>query len=77
MVILISDVANHFNCSPGSAAKITNLLMKSSDVNMAVEGIVDFNFCGVRYSLIRSDHEWVMVRSTVTKSSNIDDVLME
>lgn len=75
MVILISDVAEHFNCSSASAAKITQLLMRSSDVYMAVRGIVDFNFCNVKYSLIRSGDEWIMVHSTTARSNNLDDLL--
>ena len=75
MVILISDVAEHFNCSSASAAKITQLLMKSSDVYMTAKDIADFNFCGVKYSLIRSGDEWIMVHSTTARSTNLDDLL--
>lgn len=75
MVILISDVAEHFNCSPISAAKITRFLMRSSDVCMKTRGVVDFKFCGVTYSLTRHEGDWIMVRSMVTRSMNLDDVL--
>lgn len=75
MVILISDVAEHFNCSPISAAKIARFLMKSSDVYMNTKGTVDFKFCGVTYTLTRHEGDWVMVRSMVTRSTNLDDVL--
>ena len=44
MVILIDDIAEHFNCSTASAAKITQCLMKSHDVTMAAKGVVDFKF---------------------------------
>lgn len=75
MVILISDVANHFNCSHSSAAKITLFLTKATDVNMNVKGTIDFRFCGVTYTLTRYDGDWVMARSMITRSSNLDDVL--
>lgn len=75
MVILISDVAEHFNCSTISAAKITQLLMRSSDVCMKTRGVVDFKFCGVMYTLSRPEDDWVMVRSTVTRNTNLDDVI--
>ncbi len=75
MIILISDVAEHFNCSPVSAAKITRFLMRSSNVNMTVKDVVDFKFCGVTYSLTRHEGDWIMVRSVVTRSTNLDDVL--
>lgn len=75
MVILISDVEEHFNCSSISAVKITRLLMRSSDVCMKVKGVADFKFCGVMYTLTSQEGEWIMVRSTVTRSANLDDVL--
>lgn len=75
MLILINDVAEHFNCSIASAAKITQCLMKSHDATMAAEGVVDFKFAGVLYTLSRLDGEWVMVRSVVTRSTDLDDVL--
>lgn len=75
MVILISDVAEHFNCSNSLAAKITNILAKATDVNISIKGVIDFKFCGVMYSLTRHEGEWIMVRSTITRSTNFDDVL--
>lgn len=75
MIILINDIANHFNCSPNSAAKITNFLMRSRDVTMTTKGVVEFKFCGITYTLSRSDGEWIMVRSSVMRSTNLDDVL--
>lgn len=75
MVILISDVAEHFTCSPVLAAKITRFLMRSSDVCMKIKGVADFKFCGVTYTLTREEGNWTMVRSTVTRSTNLDDVL--
>lgn len=75
MIILISDVGDHFNCSPILAAKITRVLMRSSDVCMKTKGVVDFKFCGVAYTLTREEDDWIMVRSTATRSSNLDDVL--
>lgn len=75
MVFSIQDVAEHFNCSPISASKISNILTKASDVSMVVKDIVDFNFCGVKYSLIRSNGEWILIRSTVTRSINLEGVL--
>ena len=75
MVILIGDIAEHFNCSTASATKITQYLMKSHDVTMAAKGVVDFKFAGVLYTLSRLEDEWVMVRSTVTRSTDLDDVL--
>lgn len=75
MIILINDVAEHFTCSPTSAAKIMRLLMKATVVNMNIKNTVDFKFCGVMYTLTRHEDDWVMVRSTVTRSTNLDDVL--
>jgi len=75
MIILISDVAEHFNCSSVLAAKITRVLMRSSDVCMKIKGTVDFKFCGVIYTLTRRDGDWIMVRSTTTRSTSLDDVL--
>lgn len=74
MIILISDVAEHFNCSLISAAKITRFLMKATDVNMNTKNMVDFKFCGIMYSLSKHDGDWIMVRSASTRSSNLDDV---
>lgn len=75
MAILINDVAEHFNCSSALAAKITQLLMKSSQVHMTVKNTVDFKFCDVNYSLIRSTDEWIMLHSTITRSTDLDDLL--
>lgn len=75
MVFTIQDVAEHFNCSLASAAKISNILTKASDVSIVVKDIVDFNFCGVKYSLIRSRGEWILIRSTVTRSIDLEGVL--
>ena len=75
MIITISDVAEHFNCSPVLAAKITRLLIRSSDVCMKTKGVVYFKFCDVTYSLTRHEGDWIMVRSMVTRSTNLDDVL--
>jgi hypothetical protein len=75
MVILINDVAEHFNCSPISAAKITRYLTRSSDVDMKTKGVVDFKFAGVTYTLTRHEYDWIMIRSTTMRSTNLDDVL--
>lgn len=75
MVITISDVAEHFNCSLISAAKITRFLTGSHDVDMTTKGVIDFKFCGVTYTLSRLEDDWVMVRLMVTRSTNLDDVL--
>nr|DAF64354.1 MAG TPA: 33 kDa chaperonin [Podoviridae sp. cttot15] len=75
MIILIIDVEYHFNCSPISAAKIIRSLMRSPDVCMEIKGVVDFKFCGLTYTLTREEGYWIMVRSTVTRSTNLDDVL--
>lgn len=74
MIILIGDVVEHFNCSLISAAKITRFLMKATDVNMNTKNMVDFEFCGIMYTLSRHDGDWIMVRSISTRSSNLDDV---
>lgn len=74
MIILINDVADHFNCSLISAAKITRFLMKATDVNMSIKNTVDFKFVGVMYTLSKHDGDWIMVRSMTTRSSNIDDI---
>lgn len=74
MIILISDVEEHFNCSTISAAKITRFLMKATDVNMNTKNIVDFKFCGIMYTLSKHDDDWIMVRSMSIRSSNLDDV---
>ena len=75
MVILISDVAEHFNCSLISAAKITRFLMKATDVNMNIKNAVDFKFCGIMYTLSKHDGDWIMVRSMSTRSTNLDDII--
>ena len=75
MIIHIKDVAEHFSCDYDIAVKINNFLLKASDVCMTVEGIVDFSFCGVRYSLLRTATGWVMVRSMTVRAESIDDVL--
>lgn len=75
MIIYVRDVAEHFSCDYATATKITNFLLKASDVCMAVEDIVDFSFCGVRYSLLRTATDWVLIRSTTARAENIDDVL--
>nr|DAK81916.1 MAG TPA: hypothetical protein [Caudoviricetes sp.] len=75
MVILINDVAQHFNCSIISADKIIRLLMKATDINMNTKNTVDFKFCGVMYTLSRHDGDWIMVRSMTTRSSNLDDTI--
>ena len=75
MVIVIKDVADHFNCDILSANKIIRLLMKSPEVYMDKKGTVDFKFCGVMYSLTRSDDNWLMTRSITSMSNNLDDIL--
>lgn len=75
MIIHIRDVANHFSCDFATATKISNFLLKASDVSMVVEDIVDFSFCGVRYSLLRTAKDWVLIRSMTVRAENIDDVL--
>lgn len=75
MIINIRDVAEHFSCDYATATKINNFLLKASDVCMAVEDIVDFSFCGVRYSLLRTATDWVLIRSTTVRAENIDDVI--
>ena len=75
MIICVRDVAEHFSCDYATATKITNFLLKASDVSMAVEDIVDFSFCGVRYSLLRTATDWVLIRSTTARAENIDDIL--
>lgn len=75
MVIHISDVADHFSCDYRAAIKITNILLKSEDVSMVVDDIVDFSFCGMRHSLIRTDNDWVLTRSVTVRSENLEDVL--
>lgn len=75
MIIVIKDIENHFNCDTETAAKISKLLMKATDVSMLVEDIVDFSFCGVSYSLMRTATDWVMIRAVTVRSGNIDDVL--
>lgn len=75
MIILINDVVEHFNCSLNSAAKITRFLTKASNVNMNIKDTVDFKFCGVMYSLSRHEGDWIMIRSLVTRSTDLDDVL--
>lgn len=75
MTAFIQDVAEHFNCSLILADKIIRLLMKSSNVCMKNKGVVDFKFCGILYTLSRSEDDWVMVRSMVTRSTDLDDLL--
>lgn len=75
MVILISDVADHFNCDYSTATKITNVLLKANNVSMVAKGFAEFSFSGVRYSLVKSKHDWIMVRGVTTRSENIDDLL--
>lgn len=40
MIILISDVEEHFNCSLISAAKTTWFLTRPSDVCMEIKGLL-------------------------------------
>lgn len=75
MVIVIKDVAEHFDCDILLANKIIRLLMKSSEVYMDKKGTVDFKFCGVMYSLTRSDDRWFMTRSVTVMSDKLEDVL--
>lgn len=75
MIVSVNDVMEHFNCSPISAAKIIRFLTKATNVNMDIKGTVDFKFCGVTYSLSRHEGDWIMIRSLVTRSTNLDDVL--
>lgn len=75
MVIIIKDVAEHFDCDILSANMITRILMNSSEVYMDKKGIVDFKFCGVMYSLTKSDENWIMTRSVTTISNKLVDVL--
>lgn len=75
MIVTIPDVAENFDCDFDTATKITNFLLKASNVSMAVKNIVDFRFCGVRYALCKTGDEWVMIRSTAARSENIDDIL--
>lgn len=77
MIILISDVAEHFNCSLIQAAKITRFLMKATDVNMNTKNMADFKFCGIMYTLSKHDGDWIMVRSMSTRSSNFDDMFSQ
>lgn len=75
MVIVIKDVAEHFDCDILSANKIVRFLMKSSEVYMDKKGTVDFKFCGVMYSLTRSDDNWIFTRSVTTISDKLEDLL--
>lgn len=75
MVIVIKDVAEHFNCDILSANKIIRLIMKSSEVYMDKKGTIDFKFCGVMYSLTRSDDNWIMTRSLTIISDKLEDLL--
>ena len=74
MIICISDVAENFKCDNLTATKITSLLLKSSNVSL-FERTAEFSFAGVRYSLYKLPHEWMMVRSTITMGETIDDLL--
>lgn len=75
MIITINDVANHFNCDSLTAAKITRFLMRSSDLVMDEKGVIDFKFCGVTYSLTKTETDWLMVRAVIVRGENIDAVL--
>ena len=75
MNITIEDVANHFRCDTHSAFKIAKLLSSSTDTSMIVPDIADFTFAGVRYSLLRTQDEWVLVRSTTVRSANLEDII--
>lgn len=75
MVIVIKDVAEHFDCDILSANKIIRLLVSSSEVYMDKKGTVDFKFCGVMYSLTRSDDNWIITRSVTTISDKLEDLL--
>lgn len=75
MIIVIKDVAEHFDCDILSANKIIRLLMNSPEVYMDKKGTVDFKFCGVMYSLTRSDDKWIMTRSVTTISDKLEDLL--
>lgn len=75
MIIVVNDVANHFNCDSLTAAKITRFLMRSSDVVMCEKGVIDFKFCGVTYSLTKTGTDWLMVRAVTVRGENVDDVL--
>lgn len=74
MIICISDVAENFKCDNLTATKITNLLLRASNVSLS-ERMAEFSFAGIRYSLYKTSHDWTMVRSTVTRSETIDGVL--
>ena len=73
--MVIKYVADHFNCDILSANKIIRVLMKSSEVYMDKKRTVDFKFCGVMYSLTKSDDIWIMTRSVTTISDKLEDVL--
>lgn len=75
MIITINDVANNFSCDYTTATKITKLLLNASNASMVVKDIVDFDFAGVHYTLIKHKDTWHMIRSTATRSENISDVL--
>lgn len=75
MVIVIKDVAEHFDCDILSANKIIRLLVSSPEVYMDKKGTVDFKFCGVMYSLTRSDDNWIITRSVTTISDKLEDLL--
>lgn len=75
MVIVIKDVAEHFDCDILSANKIVRLLVNSSEAYMDKKGTVDFKFCGVMYSLTRSDDNWIITRSVTTISDKLEDLL--
>lgn len=75
MVIVIKDVAEHFDCDILSANKIVRLLVNSSEAYMDKKGTVDFKFCGVMYSLTRSNDNWIITRSVTTISDKLEDLL--
>ena len=75
MIVVVQDVAEHFNCNGLTAAKITRFLMRCSDIHMDTEKEIDFSFCGVRYCLIKTLNDWLMIRSVTKSSEDIDEVL--
>nr|DAN01215.1 MAG TPA: hypothetical protein [Caudoviricetes sp.] len=42
---------------------------------MYEKGVIDFEFCGVTYSLTKTETDWLMVRAVTVRGENIDDVL--
>ena len=75
MDIHIGDVVNNFNCDYVTATKITNILLRATNVSMLVKDMAEFSFCGVQYCLIKSKDGWIMARGLTVRSENIDDVL--